>query len=129
MDRLAGEWNEDFRYDRNGECLMAVWYDSRLQAIGGVSRDPVVAEATRMRRFYVHPAFRRHGAGRALANALVAHAGATSRLIFVNAGTELAAAFWEAVGFESHNENGHTHVMAHKRNDMAANCHEAIGRI
>ncbi|WP_180898809.1 GNAT family N-acetyltransferase [Martelella soudanensis] len=114
MERLASEWNEDFRYDRKGECLMAAWSEGRLQAIGGVSLDPVVADATRMRRFYVHPASRRHGVGRALASLLVAHASVSSRFIFVNAGTELAAAFWEAVGFARQNENGHSHVMTCK---------------
>ena len=112
MTRLAEEWIAGFRFNRPGECLMAAWSQGQLAAMAGVTHDPVIAGATRMRRFYVRPAFRRNGTGRALANALVRHASLSSQHIFVNSGTELAASFWEAVGFTRRHENGHTHVLA-----------------
>jgi GNAT superfamily N-acetyltransferase len=64
-----------------------------------------------MRRFYVRPAFRRHGVGRCLAEAVLAKAVDTEHAIVVNAPTELAARFWEALGFVPDRRDGHTHAL------------------
>ena len=72
--------------------------------------DPVVPGALRMRRFYVHPAFRRHGIGRRLAVALLKRPGTAGRSVTVNAGTIGAPVFWEALGFVAAPRRGHTHV-------------------
>jgi GNAT superfamily N-acetyltransferase len=39
--------------------------------MGGITVDPIVPEALRMRRFYVRPAFRRTGIGREIGLALL----------------------------------------------------------
>jgi GNAT superfamily N-acetyltransferase len=42
-----------------------------LAAIGGITIDPIVPDALRMRRFYVRPAFRRTGIRGEIAQALL----------------------------------------------------------
>lgn len=88
---------------------MAAWQNDILAALGGVTIDPVHEEALRMRRFYVHPDHRRQGIGRVLAEALLNHALTFQRPLFVHAGTAVAPAFWEAMGFRKHEQDGHTH--------------------
>lgn len=81
-----------------------------LAGVGGLTLDPVVPGALRMRRFYVHPAFRRHGIGRRLAVALLERPGTAGRRVTVNAGTAEAPAFWAALGFVAERRDGHSHV-------------------
>jgi GNAT superfamily N-acetyltransferase len=72
LDRLANDWVSGvIRFDRPGEALLAAYSDEILAAIGGITIDPVVLDALRMRRFYVRPAFRRDGIGREIALALL----------------------------------------------------------
>jgi len=119
IDTLVREWRDGTnRYDSADEVLMTVRQDRELAGIGGVTVDPT---ALRMRRFYVRTAYRRRGYGRRLASALVARATATSKTIFVNAGTELAPAFWESIGFRRHFEAGHTHVLGNNARSIDMN--------
>ena len=85
VDRMVNEWKAGTtRFDRDGEALLAAYAEQTLAAIGGITIDPVVAGALRLRRFYVCSAFRSQGIGRQLVQALVApHAG---RIILVHAG-------------------------------------------
>ena len=115
IDTLVREWRDGTnRYDSADEVLMTVRQDR-------VTVDPVDPTALRMRRFYVRTAYRRRGYGRRLASALVARATATSKTIFVNAGTELAPAFWESIGFRRHFEAGHTHVLGNNARSIDMN--------
>ena len=107
--RVLAEWAHGVRFDRPGEKLMAGWSGPVLAGIGGLTRDPAWPDALRMRRFYVHPAFRRRGLGRALAVALLAEA--PGRVVTVNAGTPDAPAFWESLGFVRDKRDGHTHLL------------------
>jgi GNAT superfamily N-acetyltransferase len=112
VDRLAEEWrNGSQRFTRAGERLLAVVAEGDLAAIGGLTVDPVLTPALRMRRFYVRPGFRRQEIGRALAQALIAEAPAAVP-ITVHAGTAEAPAFWVAMGFAPHAADGHTHILA-----------------
>jgi GNAT superfamily N-acetyltransferase len=80
IDRLAREWlTRTTRFDRAGEALLAAYLDDALAGIGGLTLDPVVPGALRMRRFFVRPPFRRHGIGRKLVGALLEHARPTAR--------------------------------------------------
>jgi len=111
LERLASEWEAGaVRFDRPGEALLAAYMAGVLAGIGGLTLDPVVPGALRMRRFYVHPAFRRHGIGRGLAVALLQLPGTAGRSLTVNAGTAEAPVFWEALGFVAERRHGHTHV-------------------
>ena len=87
---------------------MACWPES-----AGLTIEPVVPGALRMRRFYVRPQFRRCGVGRKLVAALLA--GADSRWpITVNA-NPASIAFWESLGFKPDLRDGHTHILNPER--------------
>jgi GNAT superfamily N-acetyltransferase len=67
VERLAADWEAGkTRFDRAGETLLAARLSGVLVGIGGLTMEPVVLGALRMRRFYVRPAFRRIGVGRQL---------------------------------------------------------------
>jgi GNAT superfamily N-acetyltransferase len=107
MDRLADDWASGAqRFDAAGEALLAALVASELAGVGGITEDPMMPETLRMRRFYVRAVFRRHGVGRRLAETLIAGV----RLV-VNAGTQQAARFWEALGFMPDQRDGHTHTL------------------
>jgi len=80
LDRLAADWASGaLRFDRPGEALHAGHLDNELAAVGGLTIDPAVPGALRMRRFYVRRQFRRGGIGRRLATALLEWAAAAGR--------------------------------------------------
>jgi GNAT superfamily N-acetyltransferase len=89
--------------------LLAAYVDGDLAGIGGLTLEPAIPGALRMRRFYVALAYRRHGVGRALAAALLRQTG--PRTITCNAagGSE---AFWEALGFAPDRRDDRTHRLA-----------------
>lgn len=108
MDRLADDWASGAqRFDAAGEALLAALVAGELAGIGGISADPMMPGTLRMRRFYVRTEFRRHGVGRRLAETLIASVHLGVHLV-VNAGTQQAARFWEALGFMPDQRDGHT---------------------
>ena len=102
------------RFDREGEVLLAARFDADLAGIGGLTIDPALPGALRMRRFYVGKSFRRNGIGRALAEKLLAHARASGARVTVNAAAG-SGLFWVSLGFVSDLRNGHTHVVVESR--------------
>ena len=116
VERLATDWlSLTARFDRDGEALLAAWVNGVLAGIGGLTIDPVVPDALRMRRFYVRLAYRRSGIGRKMATALLQPARSAGGLVTVNA-APASAAFWESLGFVADARDGHTHVyQLHKR--------------
>jgi GNAT superfamily N-acetyltransferase len=110
LERLATDWAAHMtRFDATGEALLAAFLDVEPAAIGGMTIDPFIPGALRMRRFYVRPRFRRRGIGKSLAAALLERAAATGRPITVDA-PAAAFAFWEALGFRHDPRAGHTHL-------------------
>jgi GNAT superfamily N-acetyltransferase len=110
LDRLASDWASGaMRFDRPGEALLAAYSQGVLAAIGGITVDPIVAEALRMRRFYVRPAFRRTGIGREIALALLEGALQRVRVVTLNAAVK-SVPFWHTLGFVPQARDGHTHV-------------------
>ena len=110
VERLATDWmSGTIRFDREREALLAARFNSVLAGIGGLTIEPVVPEAMRMRRFYVRPVCRRSGVGRQLAAGLLERARGASRLVTVNA-APTSTAFWESLGFVPDARDGHTHV-------------------
>jgi GNAT superfamily N-acetyltransferase len=97
------------RFDRPGEALLTAYSAGVLAAIGGITIDPIVPDALRMRRFYVRPAFRRTGIGREIALALLEGALQRVRVVTLNA-AEKSVPFWEALGFVPEARDGHTHI-------------------
>jgi GNAT superfamily N-acetyltransferase len=111
VERLATDWSSGTTsFDREGEALLVAHVNGELAGIGGLTIEPVVPHALRMRRFYVRLAYRRSGIGRMLATALLERARSTSRLVTVNAGPG-SAAFWESLGFAPDARDGHTHIQ------------------
>jgi GNAT superfamily N-acetyltransferase len=111
LDRLAEEWTSGkMCFDRDGEALFAARIGADLAGIGGLTIDPVLPGALRMRRFYVRKSFRRSGIGRAIAQNLLTQAHASGRSVTVN-GAAGSEAFWGSLGFVSDRNDGHTHVL------------------
>ena len=111
MERLATDWiSGAHRFAATGESLLAAFVAEELAGVGGITRDPACPRALRLHRFYVRPRFRRLGVGRCLAFALVEKAYPLTDQLVLNAETELAVRFWEALGFVADRRNGHSHV-------------------
>jgi GNAT superfamily N-acetyltransferase len=109
LDRLANDWASGaMLFDRPGEALLAAYSEGVLAAIGGITIDPIVPDALRMRRFYVRPAFRRTGIGREIAQALLKIA-RSAPMVTLNAAVK-SVPFWETLGFVPQARDGHTHV-------------------
>ena len=110
LDRLATDWEAcTTRFNRAGEALLAARVNGVLAGIGGLTVDPIVPSALRMRRFYVRPAFRRGGVGRQLVKALLARA-KPNQLITANAAPG-SVPCWQAIGFNPDQRDGHTHIL------------------
>lgn len=109
---LIDRWRDGSeRYDRDGERVLAAIAGGDVVGVGGLSRCPSVPGALRVRRFYVAPAWRRHGVARSLAAALLPGGFDHADTITCNAGaSDAAAPFWESLGFSRTDLAGVTHV-------------------
>jgi NTP pyrophosphatase (non-canonical NTP hydrolase)/GNAT superfamily N-acetyltransferase len=111
LDRLAADWGAGkTRFDREGEALFAAYSDGFLAAIGGLTLEPAIPGALRMRRFYVRTQRRRSGIGMRLAARLLEPAMRIGQVVTVNAGGG-SEPFWEALGFVPNLRDGHTHIL------------------
>jgi GNAT superfamily N-acetyltransferase len=112
LDRLIEEWSDGSnRFDRHGEFLLMVFIGKAPAGIGGLTAEPKIAGALRMRRFYIHPSSRGQGIGRMLADALISRARQVTTLLAVHSGTEDASAFWQALGFHPCLGDGYSHLL------------------
>jgi len=114
LEVLRDDWQAGGpRFDGPGEALFIAEAAGALIGIGGLTRDPYLADeaAGRVRRLYVRRASRRHGAGRALLGAIAESARQAGWRLRVR--TPVAAfAFYEACGFlRCVREKAATHVM------------------
>ena len=108
LGTLAVDWASGAtRFDRAGEALLAAYDGDALAGIGGLTQEPAIRAALRMRRFYVRTAYRRRGVGHALAAELLRTANAGIIMVNAAAGSE---AFWEALGFVGDARDGRTHI-------------------
>ena len=88
-------------------ALLAAYSSDALAGIGGLTQEPAIPGALRMRRLYVRTAYRRGGVGRALVYELLRRA---ARPITANAASG-SEAFWEAFGFTPDRRDGRTHIL------------------
>jgi GNAT superfamily N-acetyltransferase len=110
LDTLAAEWETGkTRFDRRGEALFAAHSDETLAGIGGLTAEPPIPGAFRMRRFYVRSAFRRSGVARRLALALLGAVERPGLVVTANAAAG-SEAFWDSLGFISDRRDGRTHI-------------------
>jgi GNAT superfamily N-acetyltransferase len=109
LDTLATEWASGAqRFVHPGEALLAAYVGDELAGIGGITQEPTIPGALRMRRFYVALAHRRAGVGRALTEALLQQVDA--KTITCNAADD-SQAFWESLGFVPQRRDGYTHCL------------------
>jgi GNAT superfamily N-acetyltransferase len=113
--RLATEWASGHnRFDHPGERLIAVRDGGALAAIGGVNRDPFLADprVARLRHVYVHPDWRRQGIGALLARELIATARTAGfARLRLRTANPAAARLYEALGFATIAEPDATHGL------------------
>ena len=96
LDRLASDWTSGvMRFERPGEMLLVAYSDDALVGVGGITVDPEIFGALRMRRFYIRSAFRRTGIGRAIAETLLESALRKVDIITLNA-APASFRFWES---------------------------------
>ena len=111
LDTLAAEWDSGkTRFDRHGEALVAAYSSRALAGIGGLTLEPAMSGAFRMRRFYVRAAFRRYGIARQLALALLQGIADANPAVTCNAAAG-SEPFWEALGFAPDRRDGRTHIL------------------
>jgi len=111
IEKLATDWmSHKTRFDREGESLLAALVNGELAGIAGITTEPIVPGALRMRRFYVRPVYRRDGIGRKLAMALLVGARRRGCSVTVNA-SKGSVPFWESLGFKRDSRDGHTHLL------------------
>lgn len=112
VERLHEDWRTGaMRFDGRGETLLIATVDGVSAGLGGLTTDPSVPDALRLRRFYVRPQFRGAGLGRQLAARLLDHARRHAPDVTVNAGTAGAGLFWEKMGLVSSETSGITHRL------------------
>lgn len=113
LTRLVLEWeNGSNRFDRPGECLLGVWCDGELIAIGGLSRDPhTSAQTGRLRRLFVVQTARRQGVGETLVKALLARARQHFQAVRLLTDTEAGAAFYVRCGFRPVQSDSASHEI------------------
>jgi GNAT superfamily N-acetyltransferase len=110
--RIGDQWvSGEARFAELGEILLLAHESGLAVGVGGITRDPHRPDALRMRRFYVHPAFRRRGIGRQMAVRLHAHARANTLIVALRAGSPDAARFWERLGFVAAASETQTHEL------------------
>ena len=108
LETLAVDWDAGTqRFDRSGEMLLLAYIDGTLAGIGGLTREPMISGALRMRRFYVRQPYRRYGVGRMLATTLLKKA--TGRIVTANAAAG-SDVFWQSLGFTPDRRDGYTHI-------------------
>lgn len=111
LDRLANEWASGaMRFQQPGEQLLAVYSKNTLAGVGGITVDPDIPDALRMRRFYVRPRFRRTGIARSMARALMDRAFQVTNQITLNAAPN-SVLFWESLGFIPDPGHRRTHAL------------------
>lgn len=120
MERLCEEWVSGAnRFDDAGEALFLALADGGVIGICGLNCDPYSPDARtgRVRRLYVLRAHRRGGVGRALLEAVIAHARKHFDRLRVR--TDAADDFYNAHGFRRVASDEATHVLEFTPPDTA----------
>ena len=100
IERLCQEWSSGAnQFNACVEALFEAVAGGQVVGICGLNSDPYAHERRvgRVRRLYVLPAYRRVGVGRALLDAVIAHARGRFDLLRVR--TDRADGFYAAYGF------------------------------
>ena len=114
IERLWNDWMSGAnRFDGPGEVFLGAWRGPILAGVGGLNRDPFAggAAAARLRRFYIRPAFRRSGVGRALLSELLGRVAPEANEVRLRTHDPRADAFYRACGFEPYAREAATHIL------------------
>lgn len=112
LRRLIEEWHSGSnRFDKPGERLLVAKDDGNIVGIAGLNVDPYATarDTARLRRVYVANDHRRRGIGEALVGALLAEASPRFRVVRLSTDTDVAAAFYERLGFSAVADETATH--------------------
>lgn len=115
LDTLVNDWQTgENRFDQPGEFLCAAFEHDTLIAVGGLNRDPFLANAAigRIRRVYVRSAWRNRGIGRSLVSFLIQNARESFSSVRLRAENPPAARLYERIGFLPIHDPGATHILA-----------------
>ena len=115
LDRLVLEYeNGTNQFQRAGEALFGIYRDQQLIAIGGLNRDPYLADSDvgRVRHLYVLNAWRNQGIGKRLVETIIEEAKQQFRLLTLRTFSDQASGFYCAIGFQTEPKiNNATHYM------------------
>jgi GNAT superfamily N-acetyltransferase len=115
IQTLLEEWpTGKNRFDQPGEILLGVIEHNNLIAVGGLNRDPFLADPTtgRIRRIYVRAAWRNHGIGCSLVTTLLDHARSHFNSVRLRAENPGAARLYERLGFLPIDDPHATHLLS-----------------
>ena len=116
IDRLVKEYADGTnRFALPDEALYGVYCDEQLVAIGGLNRDPFLADddVGRVRHVYVLSGFRRQGVGTRLLHQVIDDARQHFRLLTLRTFSEDAVRFYVVLGFQPTSEIPNaTHVLS-----------------
>ena len=103
INRLISEYQSGQNcFDEVGEALYGMQYANQLIAIGGVNAT-LNKDVGGLRRFYVHPEYRRQGIGELLLRSVEEHAKQYFNEIVLYTDTHRAAAFYKKMGYSETN--------------------------
>ena len=115
LDRLAQDWaTGKNRFDGEQESLYKIQVEGQVIGIGGINRSPYTDDEKvgRIRRFYIHPEYRRQGIGASLITRIIADHGRHYQRITLRTDHANAAKFYESLGFtKSATSINDTHQM------------------
>ncbi|MBB5577199.1 MULTISPECIES: GNAT family N-acetyltransferase [Rhizobium] len=112
IERLHAEWQSgEQRFTQAHEVLLVIRVNRDLAGIGGMTVDPFLPSAMRLRRFFIRPAYRRRFLGRQLAAAILNRTIPSGTTVTVNTDNADAAMFWEALGFQRDPKLSHSHWL------------------
>jgi len=114
LDRLVEDWHSgENRFDGPGEIFCGCFDEGVLVGVGGLNRDPFLADPQvgRIRRVYVRGAWRNRGAGRALVHSLLGTARKCFRSVRLRAENAGAARLYERIGFTAIDDPNATHIL------------------
>jgi GNAT superfamily N-acetyltransferase len=112
ISNLVRQWNDGtVRFDGDGETLLVAQVRGVNVGVGGLLQCKDVLGALRVSRFYVLPAWRRHGVGSVLAMEVIRRSEWFTDRVTCNAmALDVAEHFWESLGFVPVKLAGVTHI-------------------
>jgi GNAT superfamily N-acetyltransferase len=113
LRRFRDDWTAGrARTDAPGEWFLGVVDGDALVAVGGVTRDPYLADARtgRIRHVYVARSHRRRGVGRRLLAELEGRARGVFDVLRLRTDTEEASRFYESIGYAPDASESATHA-------------------